>query len=365
MKILNWYVTKSFFVTFLMAIGVLTFGMTGAQLMKVIQYLSQGIPLSLAGEFLLMTIPMALAFTIPWAALVSIMLVFGRMSADNEITAMRACGVSILQITAPIIVSAFALTCLCLYLQLEVGPRMLGNARKLIQRVFVSHPVALFTPGIPIEFNRLSIYIDSKDNDNNIYDIQLYVLDSQNVIRQDITASRGKIVTHEDTQVLEIILYDATGSSLEGGSALDKSVYLTGSEAHFFIEYGKEFNSSEVSRKDKYLTAEELFARSIVEKRLGHDTNRLEVELNQRVALALAPIAFMMLGLPLAIRTSRRETSSGLFLSVILASAYYGGVLVSDALRNHANLYPQHVVWLPPLLFQIFGAVYIFKIARK
>ena len=84
MKILNWYVTKSFLVTFLMAIAILTFGMTGAQLMKAFAYLSQGIPFSLVGEFLLYTLPMALAFTIPWASLVSIMLVFGRMSADNE-----------------------------------------------------------------------------------------------------------------------------------------------------------------------------------------------------------------------------------------------------------------------------------------
>ncbi len=349
-----------------MGICVLTFGMTGAQLMKAIDYLSQGIPLSLAGEFLLMTVPMALAFTIPWAALVAIMLVFGRLSADNEITAMRACGVSILQIISPIIVSTFILTCLCLYLQLQVGPKMLGNARNLLKTVLVQHPVALFTPGIPVEFDKLSIYIDSKDKDNNIYDIQLYVLDKNSEIQQDITASRGKIMTDPERQMMEIVLYDATGSSIEGGKASEKNIYLAGSEARFFIEYGKQFNEKDINERDKYLTAQELFGRSIVEKKLGAENpERLEVELNQRVALALAPIAFMMLGMPLAIRTSRRETSIGLFLSVVLAALYFGGVLISDALREHPQFYPQHVVWIPPLLFQVFGAYYLFKLARK
>ena len=365
MKILNWYVTKSFFATFLMAIGILTFGMTGAQLMKAFDYLSQGIPLSLIGEFLLYTLPMALAFTIPWASLVSIMLVFGRMSADNEITAMRACGVSILQIIAPIILSTFFLTCFCLYLQLEVGPRALGKARKLLQTVVVSHPVALFTPGIPIELEKLSIYVDSKDNDNNIYDIQLYVLDDDNTIRQDVTASRGKIETDTDSQILKIILYDATGSTREGGGDHARQVPFFSSQAISYVEYGKEFNQDRVSRRDKFLTFRELYARSMIEKKLGVDTTRLEVELNQRVALALAPIAFMMLGMPLAIRTSRRETSIGLFLSVLLSGAYFGGVLVSDALRNHSEFFPQHVVWIPPVLFQAFGIYYLVRIARK
>ena len=365
MKILNWYVTKSFFSTFLMAISILTFGMTGAQLMKAFDYLSQGIPVSLVGEFLLYTLPMALAFTIPWAALVSIMLVFGRMSADNEITAMRACGVSILQIIAPIILSTFCLTCLCLYLQLEVGPWALGQARSLLKTVVVNHPTALFTPGIPVEVENLSVYIDSKDNNNNIFDIQLYVLDDDNSIRQDITASRGKIETDPTTQTMKIILYDAVGSSREGGGPDPRFVHLFGREVVFYIEYGKKFNSADISRRDKYLTFRELYARSMIEKRQGVDTTRLEVELNQRVALALAPIAFMMLGMPLAIRTSRRETSIGLFLSVLLSAAYFGGVLISDALRNHTELFPQHVVWVPPILFQGFGIYYLLRIARK
>lgn len=366
MKILNIYVTKSFLVTFTMAIAILTFGMTGARLIKVFEYISSGVPVQNAFIFILYVLPIALAFTIPWAALVSIMLVFGRLSADNEITAMRACGISILQIVSPIIVLTFALTCLCLYLQLQIGPHYLGESRSLLKNVVVDQPLALFEPGIPVKFDDFRIYIDAKDKDTNtIRDIQIFRMGKNGQWEQDVTAATGKINTDRERQTLDIILENATVAAFEG-SGENRTLRRTFcKELTFTLDYGKEFNSSDVARRDKFLKFMEILARINIEKRRGGDTTELEVELNQRVALALAPIAFLLLGLPLAVRTSRRETSIGLFLSVLLAGAYYGAVLTSDALRGSPQFFPQYIVWIPPILYQIFGAFYIFKIARQ
>ncbi|MBQ6352110.1 MAG: LptF/LptG family permease [Lentisphaeria bacterium] len=117
MKTLNWYVTRGFLGAFLMAIGILTFAMTGANLIKVLDYLSQGISFWTFCRFTVYILPIVLTFTVPWAVMVAVMLVFGRLSADSEITAMRACGVSILQIVSPIMLLTVVLTALCLYLQ--------------------------------------------------------------------------------------------------------------------------------------------------------------------------------------------------------------------------------------------------------
>ena len=276
---------------------------------------------------------------------------------------MRACGVSILQIVSPVIVTTFLFTCVCLYLQLEVGPRAMGKARTMLREVAVHHPMALFTPGIPVEMQRINLLFDSKDEDGNLFDIYIYVFDKKGNILQDFTASRGKIVPVPNTQTLDITLYDATITSYENGDD-SKKIHTFSREFKFPLEYGKRFNEREVSRRDKYLTVREIYARSIIEKRHGINTTHLETELNQRIALALAPIAFLLLGLPLAIRTSRRETSIGLFISVVLAGAYFGSVMLSDALSQRPELYPQYLVWIPPLLYQLFGGIYLFKISR-
>ncbi len=364
MKTLNFYVTKSFLQTFLMAMGVLTFGMTGANMVKVFERVSNGVPVSLAFTFLMYIMPIALSFTIPWATLVSIMLIFGRMSADNEITAMRACGISILQIVAPILIATFALTCLCLYLQLDMGPKYLGKARNLFKEVGVNQPLALIEPGIPIEFESFRIYIDEKIGENKIKDIQVFKMSSDGKsVDQDVTAAYGVIETDRENQVINIILENATIIATENENSPPRRSFSK--QMQFSIDYGKEFSRMDLGKKAKYMTYKELFARSIIEAKRGKNTYELETELNQRVALALSPIAFLLLGMPLAIRTSRRETSIGLFLSVILAGIYFGGVLTSDALKSQPGLYPQYLVWIPPALYQLFGAVYLLKIARQ
>ena len=360
MKTLNLYVTKAFLATFLTAIGILTFGMTGARLMKVFEYISSGVPAVNAFTFLLYVLPIVLAFTIPWAALVSVMLVFGRLSADNEITAMRSSGISILQIVSPIIVIAFFLTCICLYLQLQIGPYYLGKARSMVRNVLVDQPTSIFEPGLPNKFNDLLIYIGGKEN-NVIREVQVYRLGKDGFWDQDVTAARGVVEVDKNKQVMNVILHNATIAAHEGNT-----VRHTFSETlTFTIDYGMKFTSENVLQRDKFLQVMDILARLSLLKKLGQDTTDLEVELNQRVALALAPIAFLLLGMPLAVRTSRRETSVGLFLSVLLAGIYFGGVLISDALRESPKLYPQYLVWIPPALFQIFGAFYIFKIARR
>ena len=367
MKILNYYVTKSFLVTFLMAIAVLTFGLAGAQLIRIFSFIAQGIPTSVAFNVLLYSIPHALCFTVPWASLVSIMLVFGRLSADNEITAMRACGVSILQIVSPLIVTTVIFTVICLQLQFETGPRAMEKARNLAEEVAVNHPLAVFVPGIPVQMDHFirgaSLYFSSRDEQNNIYNVQVYRV-SDAGIQEDATAARGRIEVDHERKIMQIVLFDAQVETRTGGK---NSRPIIGYMDEFRVDwdYGKQLNAGRLAMREKYLTVKELLARTVIQKREGKDTTELEVELSMRVCLALAPIAFLLLGMPLAIRTSRRETSVGLFLSVLLAGIYFANVLAADALRKESSVYPQYLIWIVPFLYQMFGAVYMAKIARK
>ena len=348
MKILNFYVVKSFLLTFFMALGVLSFGMAGARLMKVFQYISSGVPAENAFLFLLYVLPVVFSFTIPWAALVSVMLVFGRLSADNEIT-------------APIIVLAFLLSLICLYLNMELANRYLGKARSLVRNVIIDQPMTIFEPGIPVKYADLNIYIGAKEG-NVIRDIQVYRMGKNGKWEQDVTAHTGKVEVDREKQILHVILNNATVAALEGK---DGVITTTGKQLVFSINYGDNLNKRALYQRNKFLPSLELLARIGVEKRLGRDTTKQEVQFNGRIALALSPIAFLLLGLPLAIRTSRRETSVGLFLSVLLAGVYFGIIMLSDVLDNKKNLYPQYLVWLAPVLYQIFGAFYLFKIARR
>ena len=365
MKTINLYILKAFLVTFGMAIGLLTFFMMGANVAKDLdKFVTQGLPISSVFEFAVCLMPIALTFTIPWAVLVAVMLVFGRLSADSEITAMRACGISVLQIVSPVMIIAFLMMLLCLYLQVQIGPPLLGEARKVAAKTAVNHPSAMFEPGVRVRYKDSIIYIDDKEGENVIKDIQIFTVgefgEHKGKVIRDITASNGELITDKKHKTLTIALHDC--------NIVDKKsnppVRAFNKKVEFVIDYGKEMNSLEIGKRDKYMTLKELFGRIKIEKKFKRNTCDLEVELNQRIAFALAPIAFMLLGLPLAIRTSRRETSVGLFLSVILAGAFFLSIILCESLTAYPKLYPQYILWIPNLAYQLGGAYLIYKIAK-
>ncbi len=365
MKILNWYVTRGFLVAFFMAILVLTFGMTGANLVKVLVYVSQGVSFWDFCRFTVSILPIILTFTVPWAVMVAVMVVFGRMSADNEITAMRACGVSIMQIVSPILIITFLLTLLCLYLQVEIGPPLLGRSRSIMKEAVINRPMSIFEPGKPIEYEDTIIYIDDKSGTNQLKGVQMYrMTDNNSAIAQDISAETGEILVDEEKQVMTIVLYNCLIS--------DKFSDRTGSierlfskEMRFGFDYGSEINNAPVTNRAKFMRLTDLMGRIRLTREINRDTTELEVELNQRIAFALSPVAFLLLGLPLAIRTSRRETSVGLFLSVILAGVFFLSIILCESLCSYPKLYPQYLLWLPNIIFQALGAWMTYRISQR
>lgn len=366
----------NFVVILFVAIAVLTFGMIGVHLIKIFDLVSKGIPIIATLKFLMYTVPVALSMTIPFGILVAVMLVFGRMSADNEITALRACGVSILQIIAPILLLTFLLTCVCVMLQVDIGPKYFGEARKLVTKVGIDQPLAILEPGRAVNFDNIYIYIGERVGENEITDIQIFRMSRDHtMIEQDITATNGKIVVDRAKQILTICLDNTSIISYDKKNQVPLRTHLENFE--FPINYGEAFNKRRLSKRAKYLSFRELFGRTVLYNRMPdkffaklgknrqQEVTRLEIEINERLALSLSPIAFLLLGLPLAIRTSRRETSIGLFLSVVLAGIYFLSVIIFKTFDSHPEYHPEMLLWIPNILYQLVGSLFIYRIARR
>ena len=364
MWILNRYVTRDFLIVFFMAIGILTFGMMGARLVAIMELLSRGVPVENFLKFIVYTLPVVLTYTIPWSILVATMVVFGRLSADSEITAMRACGVSILQIIAPLLLIVMAMTALCLYLQVNAGPPLLWEARVLMRNTAVTNPMALFVPGQQITYEGAMIYIDDKVGANELRGLQMYSFDDELNLKQDIFAERAVLTADEQAMKLHAKLYKCIVGSYEG----EVKHTIFNDELEFSFDYGAKLNEEQVGVRAKFLPADQLLAKMKIERKRGaskEDMCELEVELNQRIAMALSPIAFLLLGLPLAIRTSRRETSVGLFLSVILGGVFFLSLIICESITKFYFIYPQYLIWLPNLVFQGLGATLLYRVSRR
>src|SRR5207247_9577092 len=78
------------------------------------------VPMEYLITFIAYVLPFSLIFTIPWGLLTAILLVFGRLSADNDLIALRSNGVSISRISMPL--AGIALPCHAIRLWLNVHP---------------------------------------------------------------------------------------------------------------------------------------------------------------------------------------------------------------------------------------------------
>jgi lipopolysaccharide export system permease protein len=263
---------------------------------------------------------------------------------------------------SPILVITFLMTLLCLYLQVDIGAHYLGEGRELLKYTVVNQPLAVFEPGRQISFDNNIIYIEDRVGENGIKGVQIFTKSKDGKrVMQDITAKKGKIEVDKNKQILTVILFDCI--------VIDKTsqpeTRLFNKKVEFSINYGQEFNRLNVGKRPKYMTMKELLSRIRIDKKLNRATTDLEVELNQRIAFALSPMAFLLLGLPLAIRTSRRETSINLFLSIILAGAFFLTIIIFESMTTYPQIYPQYLLWLPNLIYQITGAVLIARIASR
>lgn len=379
MKTLNLYVTKSCIITLLMSIGLLTFAVVGSRMIEVIKLLSQGGSMFAAMKMLFYFIPYAMALAVPLGFLVTVMLVFGRLSADNEITAMRACGISVLQIVSPIIIAAFLLSFGCLYLQLFASPRYAAIARGMIREVLKENPAGLLEPGRQTSAGDMSFYVQEKDANNvlkfiDIYRTQPIAGTSRREPIEHIKAQTGEITIDEQNETLELKMQNVTVVKYDQRQRQEvhfKSFFIP-------VKYGMLLDRSNLQKSPSYQNVNELFGSMeytqshmrVVDNpeqlnALRKEYTKLEIELNRRFALGLSPIAFLLIGLPLAIRSSRRETSVGLFFAAGLAVVYLVGVTILGQLSSFPQIYPQYLLWLPALIYECVGAWLLYRLVKQ
>src|SRR5690606_38838478 len=104
-----------------------------------------GAPVSVIGEFIVGVIPFSLIYTLPWAFLSAVLLVFGRLSSDQELTAFRVAGLSLPRIAAPVFAIGTALSLLCLWLNVEVAPRSRAHVKGILIRAFFKDPRSMLS----------------------------------------------------------------------------------------------------------------------------------------------------------------------------------------------------------------------------
>jgi lipopolysaccharide export LptBFGC system permease protein LptF len=363
-RISDRYIAKQILVGTVYAIVVLSVVLVMGNLFQKIRPLlvEQHAPPELVLRFVLNVLPFSLMFTIPWGFLSAVLLVFGRLSGDNEVTAFRVAGLSLGRLALPVFVIGAALSAVCLWINVNVVPQSKASLTDMIYEQVKRDPRSLLDPGVvQSNFANQKVFVEERVGDSlrgfHLYQVSGGV-DGQPA-RADAYVHAGEVslVVDEEKKQLRLKLIDAfIETKTEDGT--DKIAFAKELEPWLFdfgSTRGKKIKSSAMTNQEitRYLAANpDLPKQKQVEFRS---------EITKRYTFSLACLSFACVAVPLGLKSRRRDTSSGLVLSLLIGVAYFLVTMAAEDFETDAAA--TLVLWAPNVFCVLLG-LFLFRRVR-
>lgn len=308
-------------------------------------------PMSIMWDFVVQVIPFSLTFSIPWGFLTAVLLVYGRLAADNELTSMRMAGLNLWRLSAPAIFLSIVLSFLCYWINTEVAPKSKQTMSDIVLDAAMSDPKKLLRAGQSItKFNDFQLFIDARPNDDDTL-LGLHVYPSSDKQKTNgadfdtLHAEKARIVSFDPAaRVLQLDLENTTIEQRDGDSTY--TPLLAKMPMTFKMPERRErkmkanrFTNSEIA---------DLLADPGEFGKLNHkDQLSFETEPTKRASFSIACIVFSLIGVPLAITARRRDTSTGFAMGILVAAIYFVALVFSELSRKMTGIAPYIILWLP------------------
>ncbi len=385
MRTLHRYILRQVVASLFMTVMVFTFVLLlGNALKEILPLLVSGqVSLGTVAKAIGLLIPFVWVFALPMGMLTATLLIFGRFSADQELTAARASGVSLLSITTPVLCLSLVLCGFSALVNMEIGPRSRVAYKALLDQLKAEFSSSQLPERRFIKDFPGYIFYVGKNRDGALREVTVYRLLNETNVDYTIQAPRGQLAIDIPNQRLTLKLYDATMvrateeqtvSATSGEMSLDFELKARETKPQriddmTFGQLWEELRDLE-RRTSLPLTLKGLTPAQVLAKRVEMYWQRRDLtmpvifQIHRQVAFAFACFGFTLVGIPLGIRVHRRETNIGIAIALLLVSVYYSFILLGSALDTRAEYAPHLIVWLPNFIFQGAGAVMLWRANR-
>jgi LPS export ABC transporter permease LptG/LPS export ABC transporter permease LptF len=326
-------------------------------------------PPATVATLLALALPPVLPFTIPFGVLVGILIGLGRLSADGEIVAMRAAGVSSRKVIAPVLTFALLGTGLAAWASLRLTPYSYRVSAQIVAELAASRSSADVQPQVFIEdFPNTILYADAVKPGPPGAPVLW-----ERVFIADTTPpdERKKgIAEKADGPLITTARYAIATSDPKNNRVL---LELHGAATH---EMGKDLISHDhtatlqnqaLNVKPPEQTSQrprEMTTRQLLHYK-GSDILEAAIELHQRFTFPVACVMLALVGIPLGIATRKGGKSAAYLIALFLGFFCYW--LSSIALQNVAKQRTLPVpvaIWLPNAIFGIAGVVFVSRMEK-
>lgn len=379
MSILHRYIFVSVAFTCLAAIGMLIFVLVlGNALRDMFQLFARGqISFATAGEMFLLLVPFVLSYALPLGILTGVLLTLGRLSSDREIIAMRSAGIGLLRLSAPILFLAVVGVAASLVVNFHFAPNAKTRYTEIVRDAVKTNPLSFIVERAFIrEFPGYVIYVGEKISDQ-LGDFWIWELDKQNRVVKLIRAQSGEFEYDEEDNYLILTLNRGQSEFRSSDNPEDFTQMrpaLAFDRASIQLPLEQIFGGPQEKKRVDRMNLRELLAEF---RRLDDPAEdlsdqarfggKMEVRIvvHENFTLAYSVFSLALIGIPLGIQVSRKETSANLGLALVLAMAFYFMMNMVSLLDKFPELRPDLLLWIPNILFQIIGLVLCYRFGRS
>lgn len=368
MKLIDRFISRELLINLSLAVAVLSLVLVVGNIFRKLLPLlvNHDVPVEYLLTFIAYVLPFSLIFTIPWGLLTAILLVFGRLSADNELVALRSNGVSIQRICVSLAVVALVCTGICLWLNVQVAPAAQQKLRTTVLDLATRNPMALFgSDQVMDQFPGRKIYVGKKEG-NKLENIIVFEMNEAHMPMKVTHARTGVLEVDLPNQQILMRLYDARYQQRDDADPFDlrrvrDGIYMAEGTLPISLEDLYEKEKKRPSRSA--MSLEQLMEQLKSKDQSEQSSSRTEI--NKRFSFPFSCLAFALIGVPLGITAHRRETSMGYLLSLVVAFFYFLFIIFADTLRGNSQVHPELLVWFPNVLFLAIGFVLFRRLARQ
>jgi len=366
-RTLSLYVTREVVTYTLVGLGAVTIIMVANGLVR---RLDQLFGAGVMGVDLLRVVSLLAAmvavYALPVAFLFGVLLAIGRMAGDVEIIAMRACGIGIRGLLAPVTVLGVALSAMTLAFCLEGEPAARREMAAAVRTMLIRG--SSVEPG---HFNTVgdrTLYVDEREGANRLRGILISDRTDPNRPFLVFAESGEMRFDEEHAQLLLLLERGDVHLDLRANDG-DRYQRMGFERLEYKIDVASMMNPIQPLRPREMPLAQ---LREVVARIASGSTEKLRDEpreyaanLERRYALPAAPALFALVGVPLGMQRKRGARSYGVILCAVLAGGYYALQFLFESLAIGKGFSPRLAMWLPNVAFAVAGLVLLIRARRS
>jgi len=368
LKIINRYLFKEIIQPFGIVLFILTFVLLMGKILQLMDLMvNKGVSLVDIAQLILFLLPSFLVFTIPISLLISILIALGRLSSDNEITVLKASGLSLYRITPPILLIASLSFLLTSLTTLFLVPYSNTATKSLLFNVARNKAsIGIKEKVFNADFNGIVLYAEKVPYDGRFMEGVLVSDQRTSDEPGTIIAEKAFLVSDQKSMAVTLRLENGStyfvAKNMKNFRKMDFKYYDINLDLSSTLKEAQKIRTKAI----KEMTPRELINKLKNSKLSDKIYRESAIELYKKFSIPFSCIVFSILAVPLGAKAHHRSVKSrGFTVGLLTVLLYYLLQLGCDGMVTAGKLPPLLGSWIPNLLFALVGISLYFSVAAE